>query len=200
MTRFRLILALLLILGAIQGCEEPAGPRDRARVQVLLTDAPSDFIASAEVHISRVYLQGGSEEAAEPVDLFNDPANPRIYDLLDLRNGVTADLTGPVDVSQGRYRQLRLVVQHATVTLADGYTFNDGSTQKTLFVPSGAQSGIKIQLSGDIDAEQGETTTIIVDFDVDRNFVIQGNPATPAGIHGILFTPVLQEKSRSTTS
>jgi hypothetical protein len=31
-----------------------------------------------------------------------------------------------------------------------------------------------------------------VDFDVSQNFVIQGNPETPAGIHGILFTPVLR--------
>lgn len=198
MTRFRLALVLLLILGAIQGCQEPTGPRDRARVQVLLTDAPSDYIASAEVEISRVYLQGGGDEQAVAVDLFNDADNPHVYDLLQLRDGVTADLTGAVDVGEGKYRQLRFVVKNATVTLADGYTFDDGSTQKTLFVPSGMQSGIKIQLSEDIEAAEGETTTILVDFDVDRNFVIQGNPEAPGGILGVLFTPVLQEKSRST--
>jgi hypothetical protein len=38
---------------------------------------------------------------------------------------------------------------------------------------------------------------VLVDFDVDQNFVIQGNPETPAGINGILFTPVLRELSRS---
>jgi hypothetical protein len=36
-----------------------------------------------------------------------------------------------------------------------------------------------------------------VDFDVDDNFVLQGNPETPAGIHGVLFTPVLKEKVRT---
>ena len=47
-----------------------------------------------------------------------------------------------------------------------------------------------------LEADEGETTIIVVDFDVAQNFVIQGNPDTPAGIHGILFTPTLAEKSR----
>ena len=200
MTRFRLAFGLFLVLGALNSCDDPSGPEGAARVRVLLTDAPSDYIASAEVHISRVYLQGGGEEDAGRVDLFRDEADPLVFDLLELRDGITADMTGEVDVEPGKYRQLRLVVQRATVTLADGYAFSDGSREKTLFVPSGAQSGIKIQLSEDIDAEPGETTTLVVDFDVDKNFVLQGNPNTPAGIHGVLFTPVLHEKSRQTTS
>jgi hypothetical protein len=65
-------------------------------------------------------------------------------------------------------------------------------------VPSGSQSGIKVDLGSAIVADDGETTVIVVDFDVDQNFVIQGNPETPAGIMGILFTPVLKEKSRET--
>ena len=40
-----------------------------------------------------------------------------------------------------------MVVDSATVTLADGVTFQDGSSTDTLFVPSGMQSGIKVQLS-----------------------------------------------------
>jgi hypothetical protein len=200
MTKFRLVFGLTLILGALNSCSDPSGPEGAARVRVLLTDAPSDYIASAEVHISRVYLQGGGEENAPRVDLFDDAEDPLVFDLLELRDGITADLTGDVEVEVGTYRQMRLVVDHATVTLAEGYTFSDGSTSKSLFIPSGAHSGIKIQLSEDIEAEPGETTTLVVDFDVDQNFVIQGNPNTPAGIHGILFTPVLHEKSRQTTS
>jgi hypothetical protein len=63
-------------------------------------------------------------------------------------------------------------------------------------VPSGAQSGIKVNLAGAIEAEVGELTVIVVDFAVDDSFVIQGNPGTPAGIMGILLTPTLHEKSR----
>ena len=42
-----------------------------------------------------------------------------------------------------------------------------------------------------------ETTIVLVDFDVNENFRLQGNPETPAGLQGILFTPVLKEKSRT---
>jgi hypothetical protein len=52
------------------------------------------------------------------------------------------------------------------------------------------------ELAEPIEAEEGEETTLVVDFDVDQNFVIQGNPETPAGIIGMLFTPVLQELRR----
>lgn len=198
MTRFRNLFGPALVLGLLAACSDPSGPDGEARIRVLLTDAPSDYIESAEVHITRIYMQGGEDEDAAAVDLFNDPDNPLVYDLLELRDGVTADMTGEVEVEPGNYKQLRLVVAHATVTLAEGYTFNGGGTEQTLTIPSGAQSGIKIQLSSDIEAEEGATTTILVDFDVDQNFVIQGNPETPAGINGILFTPSLHEKSRDT--
>jgi hypothetical protein len=61
-------------------------------------------------------------------------------------------------------------------------------------VPSGAQSGIIVDLSGAIEVEVGVLTVLVVDFDVDESFVIQGNPETPAGIMGILLTPALREK------
>lgn len=198
--RFTAIASSLLLLS----CQDSTGPEGIGQVQVLITDAPADYIETAEVWISRVYLQGGveedtgeEEEGSGRVDLFNDPDNPRYYDLLTLRDGVTADLTPPTDLEAGTYGQLRLVVDHALVTLADGYEFRDGGTERDLFVPSGMQSGIKVLLDGPIQITDQALTIVTVDFDVDENFVIQGNPETPAGIHGILFTPVLREKDRS---
>lgn len=166
-----------------------------ATVQVYLTDAPSDYIASAEVTISSVQLVP-ADDAGDRIELLDAEDAPATFDLLELRDGITA-LLGERPVPPGRYGQLRLIVDDATVTLADGYTFNDGSTERTLFVPSGMQTGIKVQTDGAIEAEDGLVTVVVVDFDVDRSFVIQGNPETPAGIHGILFTPSLVEVRRS---
>jgi hypothetical protein len=198
--RFTTFASALLFLA----CQDATGPEGIGQLQVLITDAPADYIKTAEVWISRVYLQGGAEEETTEekegggrVDLFNDPDNPRYYDLLTLQDGVTANLTPPADLEAGTYSQLRLVVDHALVTLADGYEFRDGGTERDLFVPSGMQSGIKVLLDGPIQIADQELTIVTVDFDVNENFVIQGNPDTPAGIHGILFTPVLREKNRS---
>jgi hypothetical protein len=192
-------LAAVLVLAA--GCDSnPSASEDAAFVKILLTDAPADYIAEAWVEIPRVYFIPGEEEPEEGppfVDLFNDPDNPLSYDLLTLRDGVTADLTGEVEVPAGQYNQLRMIVGRAEITLRDGYQFADGSQTRSLFIPSGAQTGIKVNLAEPVTTEGGTINVILVDFDVDQNFVIQGNPETPAGIQGILFTPMLRELSRN---
>ena len=195
------ILVLLPLTMGLMACgDDGTGSEGAAWVQVQLTDAPSDQIESAEVWVSRVYLQPGDDsdlsdgEGSGRAELFNDPDNPRHYDLLDLRNGVVADLTEPVIVESGVYSQLRLVVDSARITLVEGVTFDDGSSVRSLKVPSGSSSGIKVQLAQPLDAEAGKLTIILVDFDVDRNFVFQGPADRP---NGVLFTPTLVELDRS---
>ena len=90
------------------------------------------------------------------MDLFNDPETPRYYDLLTLMDGITAVLVEAVDIDAGLYRSLRLVVDSARITLAEGITFENGSSSDVLFVPSGSTSGIKVQLTSPIDAVEDE--------------------------------------------
>jgi hypothetical protein len=174
-----------------------------AEIQVRVTDAPSDYIASADVTFSRVYLKAEDDDTdmengdgSSDVDLLPEGADPVTYDLMLLRDGIDALLAEAV-VPVGTYHQLRMVVQSATVTLAEGVTFEDGSNMATLFTPSGMQSGIKVQLAEPIMAEDGSLTIVVVDFDVDDNFVIHGDPTVPNGVRDILFTPSLHEKSRT---
>jgi hypothetical protein len=201
MVRRPVLLATVLAAGSLlaSACNDSTGPEGAARVQIRLTDAPSDYIASAEIWVSAVYLQRVDEDAeGDPrVFLFDDAENPKHYDLMLLRDGVTADLTDATDVEAGAYGQLRLVVDSAFVTLIDGLEFSAGGNTARLKVPSGSSSGVKVQLADTVDAEEGETVVLLVDFDVDDNFRLQGDPDTPAGLHGILFTPVLREKSRT---
>ncbi len=198
-----LALAALLAAGA---CGDGTGPLT-SHVEVLLTDAPTEQLDSALVWISKIYLQGGgglepdtaasdTTSAGGRVYLFEDAANPLKFDLLALRDGVTADMTGLVEVDAGVYQGLRFVVDSARVHLAEGLAFEDGSRSGTLKIPSGYTSGIKVKLDDVIRAEENNTTTITVDFDVTDNFKIQTNPQTGA-VKQILFTPVLREKGRS---
>ena len=48
-----------------------------------------------------------------------------------------------------------------------------------------------------IEVTENVLTIVTVDFDVNDNFVIQGNAESPAGIQGVLFTPTLKEKGRT---
>jgi hypothetical protein len=202
----------VVTLGA---CDDGSlGPESVGSIQVLLTDAPTDMLSSADVWISQVYLVGRGEsgepdiEEAAPdeaapdesvtgrVDLFNDPANPLVFDLLQLQNGVTADLTGLVSVDPTSYRGLRFVVDSARVTLAEGLTFESGETQAVLRVPSGSTSGIKVKIADVLDVAEDETLTVVVDLDVDENFVIHTNPQT-GDVRSVLFKPVLRESRRT---
>jgi hypothetical protein len=197
---FRLIQVPFLLGGvlaaALLGCHDSNDSGSgTSQVRVMLTDAPADYIKSAVVTISRVYLVPGDDES-QSVDLLPVTAEPMTFDLLDLRGGIEAFLAEK-KVAARSYEQLRLVVDSATVTLVDGVTFDDGSSTRELTVPSGAQTGIKVELAQPIDAGDGMLTIVVVDFDVDRNFVLLGNPATPAGLNGVQFTPTLTEKDRS---
>lgn len=169
---------------------------DTANLQVLLTDAAAEYVDSAQVDIGAVTLMPVDEEA-EPVTLTDDGTDG-LVNLLELQGEATEQLADAT-VEAGTYAQLRLEVDSATVELADGYEFNDGTASRTLFVPSGAETGIKLNMAegsaveeGTVTFEAGETEVLVLDFDVAQSFVIQGNPETMAGIEDILFTPAIR--------
>lgn len=191
----KVALAAAIIGLGVAGCDDGTGPQGDASVRVLLTDAPIVYVASAWVDIGAVELIPANGDG--PIVLTEDGTDDFV-DLLDLQGAVTHTLAD-ADVGAGDYTQIRLIVEAARVELAEGYEFNDGSTEKDLFIPSGAQTGIKLNLSyADGDEEGGPVTitagetVLVVDFDVSKSFVIQGNPETPAGINGMIFKPTLR--------
>jgi hypothetical protein len=181
---------LSLALGAA-ACGEGTGLGD-ASLRVLLTDAPSDYVGSAFVDIGAVELIG----AGAPVTLTTDGTDGFV-DLLDLQGTATL-LLADADIPAGDYAQLRLIVESARVVLAEGYEFNDGTTAKDLMVPSGAQTGIKLNLagsggedgSGPVTIAGGETV-LVLDFDVNQSFVLQGQPGS-GGFTSVIFTPTIR--------
>ncbi len=187
-------LAAIAAVSVAAGCGDDTGPQDgTARVTVALTDAPNAMFAEATVEIGAVSLI----PADGPPIVLADAGGT--HDLLMLQDGVMVNLATQT-IEPGRYLQLRLEVLSASVTLAEGYEFSDGSMgPRDLSVPSGAQSGIKINLrtaDGDgstagVDTSSGETI-LVVDMDVSQNFKIQGSAGTPAGIRDVKFTPLLR--------
>ena len=194
MTRLHLIRRLqacvLVALGAA-ACGDSTGTGD-ARLTVALTDAPNDYLQSVMVTIGEIEIISAS---GAPTSM---PVAAGPYDLLMLQNGATASLASLI-VEPGTYLQLRMVITSVDVTLKTGYSFADGAQSMGVIIPSGAQTGIKINLDGaDGDAQSagveilpGETV-LVIDFDVSQNFVLLGNPDTGGVINGVLFTPLLR--------
>lgn len=197
-TKTRLAVAATLLAFGTAACDDEddngVAPEDQVSVQVLLTDAPVDYLASASIDIGAVELIPAGD--GDPVVLAED-ATADFVNLLDLAGTATEQLA-EADVDAGDYSQLRMLVDSARVTLAEGLTFDDGTNERALMVPSGAETGIKLNLDpADGDPGQGpltidEETILVLDFDVSQSFVLQGNPETPAGITGVLFTPTIR--------
>ena len=104
--------------------------------------------------------------------------------LLELTNGTTQQLAD-LEVPAGRYKEIRVFVKDAEVVLTDGSTFD-------LSVPSGSSSGIKLKLSPAVVVDGAIPTDLLLDFDVSRSFVPQGNSMTLEGITGFIFKPVIK--------
>lgn len=186
----------VVALSTLAACDDGTNVSDTARIRVLLTDAPSDYIASAMVDIGSVELlpAGGGERV-----VLTDDGTDGEVDLLDLQ-GLTTELLADLEIPSDTYVQMRLIVESASVMLADGYEFNSGGKTAELTVPSGAQTGIKLNLREDEEGDEesagvqisGGETVLVVDFDVNQSFRIQGSPETPAGISGVSFRPTLR--------
>jgi hypothetical protein len=153
---FALLLTCLVLLFA-WGCggssSEPAG---NGTLAVRLADAPDPTITAINITVPRVeaHVDGEWVEVATP---------NQTYNLLDL---VTNDvLLGQASLPAGSYSQIRLFVSEATVTDSEG-THN-------VTIPSAAQTGIKLNVSYTI--EPNQVTELLLDFNVDKSLIKQGN-------------------------
>ena len=175
-----------LLLAGTTACDLTV-TEDVGTLSVTMTDAPfpTDLVAEANVTVTKLEVReaGGSDGSpfltlSETVQSFN---------LLDLRNGVTAALAS-LELPVGSYDLLRIYISEGNVVMKDGSTYN-------LTVPSGAQTGLKLFISPAIDVTGGVTTDLILDFDVEKSFISQGQGDT---INGFLFTPVIRVVNAST--
>jgi hypothetical protein len=154
-----------------------------------MTDKPFPFseVTDVNVYVVRVDAKLSTTTDAEAEDPsvmtgWTTVATPNAsFDLLDLQNGVTANL-GSASLPTGTYQGFRLVIDptKSSVTLKDG-------THPDVVWPSAAHSGIKITLDENIDlTEDGSLMTL--DFDVGKSFVMRGNSISQ---NGLLFKPVI---------
>lgn len=191
MKNVRLLFGIVSVLGILvsTGCQKISGDQigdEQGRLVIKLTDAPFpiDMIDSAMVYISKVEIRKKSEgtELGHPyITVFEGLEE---FNLLDLRNGITAELVD-LEIDSGNYDLIRLYVDEASLTVKEGDTYS-------LKVPSGAQTGIKVFIKPDLHVEGGLTTDVLLDFSIEKSFILKGNTKSPAGIKGFNFKPVIR--------
>ncbi|MDD4226877.1 MAG: DUF4382 domain-containing protein [Mariniphaga sp.] len=189
MQKMKLLLPALILSLLFFSCnneDEPAITSGKARINILLTDAPYpiDLISSAFVTIDRVEIRqtsgAGMDEEADSFIVISE--GEMDFDLLQLTNGITEHM-GSADLEAGYYDMVRLHVTDATVFLKNG-------SRHDLKIPSGSSSGLKIKINPGIYIDEGQTADVLLDFDVSRSFIIRGNPN--GNFNGFIFKPVVR--------
>jgi hypothetical protein len=157
------VLLFLMVVGVFAlfaiSCDSDEG---NARVQVWLTDAPGDY---QEVNIDLkgidVHVGDGEDEAGWK----SLSVRAGVYNLLDLTNGLDT-LLGEIALPAGEISQIRLKLGNANTLKTGDKVFN-------LDVPSGQQSGLKLQVHQTLAADI--TYKILLDFDVARSILLTGS-------------------------
>ncbi|MFN2380344.1 MAG: DUF4382 domain-containing protein [Bacteroidales bacterium] len=187
-TRKFLLSAIAIAALLITGCDKSS---DSGRLVIKLTDAPFpiEMISEANVTITKIEARRTDiEDEQYPFILLSDIE--ATFNLLDLQNGVTATLLD-MEIESGTYDLIRLYTGDASVVMTNGDVYE-------MKVPSGPQTGIKLKIDPPLEIAGGLSEELILDFDLSKSFVMKGNYATPAGILGFNFKPVIRVANSAT--
>ena len=163
-------VCLAVLLSACGG----GGGDDSGTLRLALTDAPACGFDRVDVTVQkvRVHKSGSANEADDGwSEVVLNPA--KRVDLLSLTNGALAEL-GQTPLPAGKYNQMRFVLapNDAANPLANSVT-PTGGVETAVSTPSGAQSGLKMNV--DIQVEADKVADFALDFDTCRSFVRLGN-------------------------
>lgn len=193
---FLLFIAPLLMISCNQQ-DDNAIDLGKGRVAIHITDAPfpASLVEHAFVTIDRIGLRykdgeckaykGEDKEEFECMDGFLVlMETPVTIDLMELRNGLT-DLLFDSEIPVGTYDMVRLYVEDAEIVISESISFK-------LKVPGGSTGGLKVFLNEPVVVTPEGISEILLDFDLSRSFVAQGNTNSKKGIKGFIFKPVVR--------
>jgi Domain of unknown function (DUF4382)/Carboxypeptidase regulatory-like domain len=172
----------------------PQAPGD-GRTSIFLTDAPFPFdgMARVDIYIESIALAVSADTSDSGPPWVTVATPNRVFNLLELQNGTTAFLGG-ADVPEGQYQAARVIFDPERSSMTD----NQGHTIVTATTPGAP--GINWQAKGEHPslfalveepmAVDQNGTDIVIDFDVGRSFLYDGNG-------GFTFIPWLRAITRS---
>src|ERR1044072_6304598 len=157
-------LVVSTIVFALAGCSGGGGgSADAGRVFLSNTDAPVDDASSVVIQFSGVAFKREGE-AAEVVQTLSP--SPRQLNLLEYQEGRAALLLDGVTLPAGKYGWVRLIVDNQQ-NVRDSYITRTTGEECELRVPSGAESGLKLNRGFTLPADGSVALTI--DFDLRKS-------------------------------
>lgn len=178
--KLALIALALGLVFSFAGCEIFSWGGDTGTLAIYLADLPVNDVVEVNVTLSKVEVHRDNEWIT--INEFGEAGET--FDLLELR--FDEALLGQEYLNSGDYTQIRLIIA-ATEAPNDGvppyegqksYILKEDDEKIPIFVPSGAQTGLKINHEFSIEADT--ITELIIDVDV-RDMLVK------AGESGIII-------------
>jgi hypothetical protein len=188
--RIKKALVSMILAGGLVACGGGDGdePSRDGRLSLSITDAPVDDATSVVVQFSGVAFKR-TAAAAEVVQ--NLTPSPRQLNLLEYQEGRAALLLNGVTMPAGEYEWVRLIVDNEP-NVRDSYIVLTTGEECELRVPSGAESGLKMNRGFTLPADGSAALTI--DFDLRKS--IHAPPgqqgSTPSCTQAYLMRPTLR--------
>lgn len=136
-------------------------------------DAPVDNLQEVNITVTAIEFGGDegstSDEAADVIEL----DSPVTVNLLEYQNGDFFNLLDTVDVSEGEYSWIRLRLDYddRPPEVLEKNSLN----YKSLDIPSGEQTGLKLQGGGTLVIDGSEDHHYAIDIDLHRSLIQTGN-------------------------
>lgn len=163
----KLMLITFMLTMILAGCSDDnsTDPQTSGNgsLKLYLVDNPAEYdsviisVVGVEVHMSNADSLSGWHTIN---------SDHRYFDLLLLMNGANAIL-GDTTLAPGNYQQIRLILDNG------GYLIDSSGTRHNLDVPSGQQTGIK--LNHNFTIEPGKLYELMLDFNVHKSIIKTGN-------------------------
>ena len=186
MTRTNVVAALVFASLALTSCGGGSSDPGTGSMHLSLTDAPVDGAAAVVVVFTGIDLQRSDGKLVSlDFGTTNGQANTKSIDLIKLQGGVTADLTQGAAVPAGNYQWMRLKVLADKNSQGESYITLLNGAQYPLWIPSGAETGLKLVRSFTV--AQGSTTRLVIDFNLRKSVV-----APPGQDPNYLLKPALR--------
>lgn len=160
---FAVFVSFFIAVLFYTSCSESTSPENsQGQITITMVDSPAGF-DQINISILRVEAHVTGADSNNGWVVINN--NAAIYDLLKLKNGVTA-IIGNSSLGIGHYSQIRLIIGTGSNIVVDGVTY-------PLEIPSGEQTGIK--LNHEFEIQEGLNYELFLDFDAELSILLTGS-------------------------
>jgi len=157
-----IILSFIMYIGCSDQTTNVPTSEQNGSIRMYLVDSPASM-DSVIICVTQVEVHKSGSDSTSGWFVIND--STRYFDLLQLANGASAAL-GDTSLSPGQYTQIRLIIGPGSYVI-------DGGVRHDLIIPSGSQTGLK--LNHQFTIESGKLYELLLDFNADKSIVITGN-------------------------